>query len=231
VSAARQLSDLLVDDSLVISLQNGVDNEDKIRHLIPHGVVYGGAAYISARITAPGEISEVAGFHRIVFGPMGSASSPRATDVYESLVNAGIKAQLQDDITKELWRKFIFIASMGALTAASRLTHGEIIHNPQMLSLTFDAMREIRTIALKLGIDIEPIDEAKVLEGLKRFSDDTRSSMYFDLVAGKPMELEALNGAVVRFGAQLGIPTPIHRVIYSMLLPYHLKHTQARSAQ
>jgi 2-dehydropantoate 2-reductase len=90
-------------------------------------------------------------------------------------------------------------------------------------------MREIHAIASKLGVDIEPLDEAKVLDGLKRFDPDTRSSMYFDLVGGKPMEVEALNGTIVRFGEQLGVPTPIHRVIYASLLPHHLNHMQQRT--
>ena len=230
-SAARQLVPILRDGSLIIPLQNGVDNEDKIRKSISHGDVYGGVAYISSRITAPGEITEVGGFQRIVFGPQGRPINSNANTVHEAFLRAGIKSQLQDDITKELWRKLIFIASMGSLTALSRLTHGEILANQRMVSLMFDAMREVQAVAWKLGVEVEPVDEPRVLEGLKRFSDDTRSSMYFDLVAGKPMEIEALNGTVVRLGEQLGVPTPIHRVIYSVLLPYHLKHSQHPSAR
>lgn len=225
-SAARQLSPLLQGDSLVLPLQNGVDNVERIRKQIQHGDVYGGVAYISSRITAPGEITEVGGFQRIVFGPLGVAISPRAREIQESFLRAGIKSQLLDDSTKELWRKFIFIASMGSLTALSRLTHGEILDSPKLLTLMFDAMREIQSVAWKAGIDIEPVDESKILEGLKRFSHDTRSSMYFDLASEKPMEIEALNGTVVRLGEQLGVPTPIHRVIYSVLLPHHLKHSR-----
>jgi 2-dehydropantoate 2-reductase len=228
--AARQLAPILRDGSLIIPLQNGVDNEDKIRKSISRGDVYGGVAYISSRITAPGEITEVGGFQRIVFGPQGPAINPHANKVHEAFLRAGIKSQLQDDITRELWRKLIFIASMGSLTALSRLTHGEILANQWMVSLMFDAMREVQAVAWKLGVKVEPVDEPRVLEGLKRFSDDTRSSMYFDLAAGKPMEIEALNGTVVRLGEQLGVPTPIHRVIYSVLLPYHLKHSQQHFA-
>ena len=228
--AARQLKPILRDGSLVIPLQNGVDNEDKIRKSISLGDVYGGVAYISSRITGPGEITEVGGFQRIVFGPQGPVINSNAASAHEAFLRAGIKSQLQDDITKELWKKLIFIASMGSLTALSRLTHGEILANQRMLSLMFDAMREVQAVAWKLGVEVEPVDEPRVLEGLKRFSDDTRSSMYFDLAAGKPMEIEALNGTVVRLGEQLGVPTPIHRVIYSVLLPYHLKHSQQRSA-
>jgi 2-dehydropantoate 2-reductase len=230
-SAARQLVPILRDGSLIIPLQNGVDNEDKIRKSISHGDVYGGVAYISSRITAPGVITEVGGFQRIVFGPQGPEINSNANSAHESLLRAGIKSQLQDDITKELWRKLIFIASMGSLTALSRLTHGEILANQRMVSLMFEAMREVQSVAWKLGVEVEPVDEPRVLEGLKRFSDDTRSSMYFDLAAGKPLELEALNGTVVRLGEQLGVPTPIHRVIYSVLLPYHLKHSQQHSVQ
>lgn len=230
-SAARTLVPILHDGSLVIPLQNGVDNEDKIRNVVSRADVYGGVAYISSRITAPGEITEVGGFQRIVFGPQKPAINPNANNVHEAFLRAGIKSQLQDDITKELWRKLMFIASMGSLTALSRLTHGEILANQRMVSLMFDAMREVRAVALKLGVEVEPVDEPRVLEGLKRFSDDTRSSMYFDLAAGKPMEIEALNGTVVRLGEQLGVPTPIHRVIYSVLLPYHLKHLQQHPLQ
>jgi 2-dehydropantoate 2-reductase len=228
-SAAQQLSPLLQSNSLVLPLQNGVDNVERIRKQIRQGEVYGGVAYISSRITAPGQITEVGGFQRIVFGPLGTPTSPRAREVQEIFLHAGIKSQLLDDSTIELWRKFIFIASMGSLTALSRLTHGEILESPRLLTLMFDAMREIQSVAWKSGVEVEPVDEAKVLEGLKRFSHDTRSSMYFDLVSEKPMEIEALNGTVVRFGEQLGVPTPIHRVIYSVLLPHHLKHTRQSS--
>ena len=230
-SAARQLLPILRDASLIIPLQNGVDNEEQIRRTILRGDVYGGVAYISSRITAPGEITEVGGFQRIVFGPQEPTTNEHAQAVHEAFLRAGIKSQLQNEITSELWRKLIFIASMGSLTALSRLTHGEILGNPRTTSLMFDAMREAEAVARKLGVEIEQVDEARVLEGLKRFSDDTRSSMYFDLIAGKPMEIEALNGTIVRLGEQLGVPTPVHRVIYSILLPYHLKHSAARSSQ
>jgi 2-dehydropantoate 2-reductase len=229
-TAALQISPILTDDSIVVSLQNGVDNIEKIRKQLHHGLVYAGAAYISARISAPGEITESGGFQRIVFGPSGAPMASRAKDIHASFLHAGIKCDLQDDIQKELWRKYIFISCMGALTALSRLTHGEIISNPTTLALMFDAMREIQAIAWKLGIEVEPIDEMKVLDGLRRFDPDTRSSMYFDLVSGKPMEVEALNGTVVRFGEQLDIATPIHRVMYASLLPHHLNHMRQRTS-
>jgi 2-dehydropantoate 2-reductase len=230
-TAARQLSPILHKDSVVLSLQNGIDNEEKISHLIERGQVYSGAAYISARVTAPGRISETGGFQRIVFGPMDGPINERAREIHRSLVSAGVKCDLREKMLVDLWNKFIFIASMGSFTAMSRLTQGEIIAQPETLSLVFDAMREIEALARKRGVDVQPLDEAKMLEGLKRFDSETRSSMYYDLVGERPLEVEALNGTVVRLGRELGIPTPIHHAMYAALLPYHLKHTQLRRTQ
>jgi 2-dehydropantoate 2-reductase len=229
--AARQLSPLLNQHSLVISLQNGVDNVEKISAILPQCSTYGGVAYVSSRITEPGHVTESGGFQRIVFGRMLGEASSTAGAVHERLTQAGIKTQLSANIRKELWQKLIFIASMGSLTAVTRLTHGEIVGNPETRALMFDAMREVQSVALGLGIDVDQVDETRVLEGLKRFSDDTRSSMYYDLAAGRPMEVEALNGTVVRMGKRAGVPTPIHRMIYAALLPYHRKHTASESTR
>lgn len=228
-SAARQLAQLVDAHSLVITLQNGVDNTDKISAILPGSTVYGGAAYISSRISSPGHITETGGFQRIVFGPIHGEPGEAARAVHDRFVRAGIKSTISGDIRRDLWQKLIFIASMGSLTAASRLTHGEIIGNAGTRSLMFDAMREAHSVARALSVQVDPVDETKVLEGLKRFSDDTRSSMYYDLIAGKPMEVEALNGTVVRLGIQLQVPTPVHRVLYAILLPHHLKHKAARA--
>ncbi|MBM4159613.1 MAG: ketopantoate reductase family protein [Ignavibacteria bacterium] len=230
-AAAKQLAPILNDSSIVLCLQNGIDNEEKIRRIITRGVVYGGVAYISARITAPGEITETGGFQKIALGPLDGPVDNRARDLRDVFVRAGIRCDLSDVILKDIWNKFVFIASMGSFTALSRLTQGEIIDSPQTLSLVFDAMREVQQIAWKLGVRLEPLDEAVITKGLKRFDSATRSSMYYDLVNEKPLEVEALNGTVVRLGQQVGVPTPIHRVIYTSLLPYHRKFLNSRSPQ
>lgn len=228
-SAARLIAPALHADSLVISLQNGVGSSEELSNLLARGTVYAGAAYISSQITAPGEVTEVGGFQRIVFGPEGTIRSPLGPGVQEHLTKAGIKCTLVDDVRAELWRKLIFISAYGPLVAISRLTQGEILSNLPTRAIMIDAMREARAVAVSLGVSVDPVDEAKVLEGLKRFSDDSRSSMYFDLISQKPLEVEALNGTIVRLGLQQGIETPIHKFFYSLLLPHHLKHTAIRA--
>ncbi|MEK6565806.1 MAG: ketopantoate reductase family protein, partial [Bacteroidota bacterium] len=230
-SAASQLDPVLTDRTVVICLQNGIDNEEKIQKIIKRGTVFGGAAYVSARITAPGEVTETGGLQRIVFGPMDSSPDSRAQEILDVMTKAGISAALNPNIEQELWRKFAFITSMGSMTALSRLTQGEIFSSKETMDLVFEAMREVETVGRAKGVDIQALERKKVLEGIKRFDPDTRSSMYYDLLSEKPMEIEALNGTVVRLGKKLGVPTPIQRTIYAALLPHHLKHLLQRSSK
>lgn len=227
-AAAKQLDPVLSPHTIILSLQNGVENEEIIRRHIPRGRVYGGIAYISSRITAPGEITETGGLQRIVFGPMHGPIDRQAKDVHEAFAKSDIRAELRQEIVGELWKKFVFISSMGSMTAVTRLNQGEILASRPTLDVVFRAMHEATAVGKAHGVTIEAIDPARVIEGLKRFDSGTRSSMYFDLINEKPMEVEALNGTIVRLGTSYGIDTPIHRTLYSALLPYHLKHLQKR---
>jgi 2-dehydropantoate 2-reductase len=223
-SAAKQLSPILTKNSIIISLQNGVDNEEKIEKITGTGTVYGGVAFIYSTLTAPGVVTETGGPKKIVFGDRNGRNGEVAKRILTIMMDAGINAELTDDIYTALWKKFIFITSVGGLTALTRLTLGEILAVPESRTLLADAMREVEAIAKAKGADIGHDMVATTFEILKNFDNSTRSSLYHDLTNNKPLEIEALSGRVVRYGDELGIPTPIHQTIYAALLPYHLKH-------
>jgi 2-dehydropantoate 2-reductase len=228
-STAKLLAPVLHQDTVVISLQNGVDNEEKILHSIPTGRVFGGIAYIYATITRPGEVTESGGPRKIQFAPFPGAGEEdfvAARRIREVCLRAGIDADVPDDIQAALWKKFIFITGAAGITALTRLTLGEILAVEPTRRLLLDAMRETESVARAKGIAIEPGFLDATFASLKKFDNATRSSLYYDLTHEKPMELEALAGTVVRFGRDTGVPTPIQRVIYSSLLPHHLRHTQ-----
>ncbi len=226
--AAKQLDEALNPHTVILSLQNGIDNEEIIRRIVSRGRIFGGIAYVSSRITAPGEITETGGLQRLVFGPMHGPIDLQAKDVHEAFAHAKIKAELRQDIVGELWKKFIFISSMGSMTALTRLTHGEILASSPTLQLVFEAMQEASAVAKAHGVILDPIDPQRVIEGLRRFDSGTRSSLYFDLINEKPLEIEALNGTIVRLAEKYGINVPVHRTLYAGLLPYHRKHVQNR---
>ena len=227
-SAAQQLVPMLSDETIIISLQNGVDNEEKIQRIIPRGGMFGGVSYIYSTITAPGVITHTVGPTKIVFGELEKRNGrigERAKQILEAMVKANINATLTDDIQSEIWKKYIFIAAGGGMTALTRLTLGEILSTNESREMLIDAMRETDAIARAKGVNIPAGYVEQILEVLKKYDNNSRSSLYHDLVHDKPLEIEALSGTVVKHGKELNIPTPVHRAIYSGLLPYHLKHT------
>ncbi len=225
-SAARQIIPLLKDSTVIICLQNGVDNEEKIQSVIPRGTVFGGVSYIYSTITAPGVITHTPGPTRIVFGEVkkNETTSKQARQILETMTRAGINASIAENIQTELWKKFVFISSVGGMTALTRLTLGEILAVDATKELLADAMRETEAVGRASGVSLPPAFTEQVLELLKKYDNNSRSSLYHDLVHRRPMEVEAFSGTVINYGKEFNIPTPVHRAIYAALLPYHLKH-------
>jgi len=229
--AAAALFSRLREGTAVVSLQNGVENEELIQRALPHCAVLGGVSYIYSTITRPGEITVGAGPRRIVFAPRGDGAArirTQAERLLEVCRGARINAEIPADITAELWKKFIFITGAGGLTALTRLTLAEILAVDATRGLLADVMRETLAVARARGVAVPDDFMEGVFATLGRFDNATRSSLYYDLVNGKPMELEALPGTVMRLGARLGVPTPVNRVIYAALLPYHIHNTEKR---
>lgn len=228
-SASLQISPVLHKDTIIIDLQNGIDNEARIQQNITLGTVYGGVAYIYSTVTAPGEITRFEGPVKIVFGPLDNQLSDSARKIHQTFMKAGINTDLSLNIEQELWKKFIFITGASGATALARLPLGELLAHPETRTLIMAIMEETLAIARakRVVLDLNLIDT--FFDTLGKFRNDTRSSLYYDLVNGKPMEVESLAGAVVRMGEQLDIPTPIQKTIYASLLPYHRKHTATRA--
>jgi 2-dehydropantoate 2-reductase len=224
-TAARVIAPVVSRTTAVISLQNGVDNEQRLRSLLPHGTIFGGIAYVYATITAPGEVSETGGPKKIVFGPLAPAAADlRGEGILAILQAAGIPTTLSRDIRTDLWKKFIFISAVGGVTALTRLTLGEILAVQETRTMLEEAMKEAAAVAGAAGVILEPSLIPGMFDTLKRYDNRTRSSMYYDLAHGKPLEIEAFSGTVVRLGTHHGVSTPVHRLLYASLLPHHLMH-------
>ncbi len=224
--AAHQLAPSITENTVIISLQNGIENEELIQRILPTAKVHAGVAYIYSTITAPGEITRNEGPAKIVFGPLDNQPTKRDRSILERFEHAGLSAELSSNIRQELWKKFIFITGVSGITALTRLSLGEMLANPETRELVRSAMEETRAVAIAQNIQLDANLIDTFFETLGKFKNDTRSSLYFDLVNEKPMELEALAGTVVRLGERFSIPTPIQNTIYASLLPYHRRHIQ-----
>lgn len=230
--AGRTLKPWLHRDSLVLPLQNGVEAAGQLAAEVGEEPVVGGVAKIVAVVTGPGRIRHFGAEPGIDLGPFsggplsgGPPADParrarqraRCERLHASLCRAGVAAVLRDDIEVALWEKFLFIASVSGVGAVADKTLGEIRSEPTTRAELEAAMREIETLAHARGIALGADVVERALGFVDRLAGESTASMQRDLKAGRPSELEAQNGAVVRLGRESGVPTPVHERLYAAL--------------
>lgn len=219
-SAAEFIRPIVGPDTAVAPFQNGVDAVETLTEVLGVRPVMMGACYISSNISAPGEITQTGSFARFVFGEPDGTQSERSERLREVFAGAGLEAPVPKDIRVDVWRKFAFLSSMSGITAASRAPISVVRSDPAMRETLRRAIAETTAVARAKGIALsEDSVEAhmKMVEGLPP---DMLASQAHDLLAGKPLELEGLSGAVVRLGKELGVDTPVHQAFYAVLRPY-----------
>ena len=207
-------------ETTVLCLQNGIDSYVAAAQVVGPEKVLPGAAYIEAAMTEPGVVRQQGSVVRILFGEPDGSSSERDHVILETLERAGIAAEFSDDIQKNLYGKFLFIATMAGVTSLSRESMAQLMPRPEWRRVIVSCMREIETVARAAGVNLDAAIVEDTLSYIEGSLDDMHASMHSDIMAGRPLELDSLNGAVVRVGRSVGAPTPINDVIYAALKPY-----------
>ena len=223
VEAVPAMAPMIGNDTAVLSLQNGIDSYLPVVDRFPDAIVLPGAAYIEAGRLGPGAVRQGGAVVRIVTG--GVRNSPtthgqRAAEICAAFRDAGVPADASDDIAVTLWTKFLFIATMAGVTSLAREFVRDLWPRPEWRKIFSGCMREIETAGRASGVDLAPDVVESTLAYMESAKSAMRASMHDDLMSGRPLELEALNGAVVRAGEASGSPTPINDVIYAALKPY-----------
>lgn len=221
---AALLPHLMADGASVVSLQNGVDNEEKLAEAVGADRVVGGAAYIFATITRPGVVEHTGGPASVVLGEWRGGSSPRVQALVEALQAAGVTADATDDVRAVLWSKFAFICAQAGTTAATRLPIGEIRSCPASRKLFRDIAADVCAVAAAEDValpDDLPDRHVAFADGLEPAS---YSSLHHDLVNGRRMELDALLGEVVRRGRRLGVAVPASEAVLGVLEPWAVRN-------
>lgn len=204
-------------DTAVLSLQNGIDNEDKLAAVLGGGHVMGGIAYVFSNITAPGVIAHHQ-YGRIVFGELGVASSLRAEAMLALFHNATIPAELSSDIRKALWDKYIFQTALGGVTALTRLPTHYVQSKPEIRDLWRRQVEELLALAQAEGIIFDPDKMMQFSAFLDSLAPGNYSSLYQDLIRGNRLELEAFHGHALRLSARHNIPTATLAAVYAGLV-------------
>lgn len=227
--AARAIRPMVGQDTTVLPLQNGVDAVSQLVAELGHEPVIGGLCKIVSFVVEPGHICH-AGFEpSVTFGELDNRRTDRIEKIHQVFTNAGVKAAIAVDIQVGLWTKFLFIAAFSGVGALRREPAGALRRNPEARSLILRAMEEIYALARARGIGLTRDSIEKAMASVDSLPDDATSSMQRDIAAGKPSELEAQNGAVVRMALACGLAVPTHEFIYGALKPLEIKAREKAS--
>jgi 2-dehydropantoate 2-reductase len=219
-SAGEKIKPLLGPDTAVIPLQNGIDAHERLLPILGNNAVMGGVAQMSASITAPGVITQVGTFMRMVFGELDGSRSQRGEDFLALCLKAGFDASLSQQILTELWMKLILLAANSGMTALARQPIGPLRDDPDIRPIFEAAWREVIDVGRARGVALPADARDQIAQITAHLPPAMKASMALDLDRGNRLELPWLGGKVAELGRQLGIPTPTHSMIYAMLKPY-----------
>ena len=207
-------------ETTILCLQNGIDTFQDAVAAFGKERVLPGAAYIEAGIQEPGVVTQTGSMVRIAFGEQDGSISQRGAAISDLLESSGIPAQFERDIRKTLWTKFLFIATLAGVTTMSGETMAQLMPRPEWRAVIVECLEEIERVGRASSVNLEPKVVQETVDYIEGSIDEMQASMQSDFLACRPLELEALNGAVVRAGKDAKVPTPVNDVIYAMLKPY-----------
>lgn len=227
--AAEAMQPLIGAHTMIVPLLNGVEAPIKLSQVIDPAHVLGGFCRVLSRMVAPGHIEQGGTPPFVAMGELNAESSDRVTQLAQVMESAGITVQLPQSIQAAMWQKLLFIASFGGVGALTRQPVGILRDLPETRTLLESAMQEVIQVAQARDI---PLTQEAVTQGMSLVDNlpyEATASMQRDILAGRPSELDAQNGAVVRLGADVGIDAALHRVIYHSLLPSEMQARQELS--
>lgn len=218
-SAAAALAPLLGPETAVISLQNGIDNEERIAAMVGSEHVVGGVAWIFAGIAAPGVVRHTGGPARIAFGELDGGRSERLESFLAACQRATIAAEIADDIRVALWTKYAFICAQAGLTAATRQPIGIIRETPATWTQFRAVIDEAISVGRAEGVSLADNLVDRQMAAAASLDPALFSSLHDDLVGGRRLELDALLGELLRRAERVGVVVPTAAVLYAILLP------------
>jgi len=222
-TAAMLMKPILKEDTIVIPLQNGADNAEKVVSIIDKKHVLGGLCKIYSKIEAPGVISHFGHPPEIIYGELDKMHTERLQRVKQVFDQAGFKGTISDDIYVDIWTKFMFIATVSGLGGLTRATIGEMYQHAELYQVLRKVATEIYHIAIAKNVALQENSVDKAMDFIGNQPHNSTASTQRDIMAARPSELDNFNGFIVREGKKLNINTPINSFIYSCLQPMESK--------
>ena len=216
--AISHLPPLIGSETVVLTLQNGIDNGDILAEAVGEANVMFGSAYMEGRVSEPGVITQ-AGPGIAAFGEMKVGITRRGENLLQRFQEAGWRVNLHENMPGMLWKKFAYIAGSAAVCAAANCVYEEMRTKPETRALIRSAIEETLAVGRARGAPIMSDSLAWAMDSLDRFPGQGRASMAKDFTEQRPVELEGLTGTVVRMARELDLPTPTNDFLYAILKP------------
>jgi 2-dehydropantoate 2-reductase len=218
-ATARALAPVLSPTAVVVSLQNGVDNVDRMRTaagLDPIGAV----VYVASSMPEPGVIKHD-GRGDLVIGDVPRRQGPPRGETIDRVAAyfeaAGVPCRVSANIEADLWTKLIINAALNAISAAVHATYGEVVAVPESRDTVRHAVEECVAVAKAAGVVLPAVDYVEMVQSFAARVGAVYSSTDQDLRRGKRTEIDALNGLIVRRGAELRVPTPVNQALTGLI--------------
>ncbi len=208
--AGMSLRPHLAPDALVLCLQNGVDNADRLRAVLPGQPVAAAVVYVATEMAGPGHVRHH-GRGDLVLEP-----SPAGAPVVQALIAAGVPTEVSDNVRGALWAKLVLNCAYNAISAIAQLPYGRTVAGEGVPDVMRDVVAECLAVAQAEGVQL-PGDVAAAVARLADSMPTQSSSTAQDLARGRRTEIDHLNGLIVRRGQALGVPTPANRVLWALV--------------
>lgn len=217
--AARAMRPLVGAHTMVVPFLNGVEAPDQLAAALGAGRVLGGLSKVFSLLQAPGVVRHMNPGAYVEFGELSASASARAENLRLAFEKAGVEAKVSGDIRTELWKKLVAVSSWAGLAALSRSPMGTLRKLRETRGLIDQAIDEGVAVAGARGHPFGAAFKDELWRFYDALPEGATASMQRDILAGKPSELDAWNGAVLRFGAAAGVATPVHRFTCAALAP------------
>jgi 2-dehydropantoate 2-reductase len=221
--AATQILPLIGPETMVLPVQNGVGTAEMLESMLGEGHVLGAVNLGGATLVSPGVVAAKGLRRELAIGELGGGRGARLEELSEVLVGSGIDVQIKDDIQAEIWDKWVVACVTLGLCALLRQPLEPIFANSESAELACGVMNEAVAVAKARGVSLPHDTVDRWMQYVRERIAATpglAGSMYYDILQGRKLELEAMNGAAVRYGRELNVPTPLNFVVYAALLPY-----------
>ena len=209
--------------TVVLTLQNGIDNWRQLADAFGEERVMIGSVYLEGRVVEPGLVSQ-GGPGTCDFGEARPGITQRGRDLCQVFADAGWRVELHENMMGMLWKKFSYIAGAAAVCTATGSVYGEMRTIPETRALISGVVQEALDVGRARGDPIMDDSHEWAMESLDKFPEQGRASLAKDFMEGRPAELEGLTGVIIRMGRETGVPTPLNDALYGILKPWALRN-------